>query len=191
MTVSLLPLDCPSCGSAMRAEPLDVLFLCQHCGQGAVLGKEGMDLVSSSALLPAPSRRAELWRPAWLLQADVAITERVRAGGLRTPGWHGRRTFVIPAFDLPLTSFTRLATALSRAVGETGEVPHEPVTGGILSRSDALVLARHMILSEEIGKPDMLAAIDLKIEALSWRLVATPYERKEDRLHCAITGVSV
>ncbi|HHQ49687.1 MAG TPA: hypothetical protein ENK19_12495, partial [Acidobacteria bacterium] len=100
MSVRLVPLDCPSCGSALHAEPLDVLFLCDHCGIGAILGDSGLEKIEATGLLPAPGRRAELWKPAWIVEAEVEVSARVRADGRATEGSKGERTFVIPAFEL-------------------------------------------------------------------------------------------
>jgi len=191
MSVRLVPLDCPSCGSALHAEPLDVLFLCDHCGTGATLGEGGLELVEATGLLPAPGRRAELWRPAWIVEAGVEITGRVRADGRATEGWKGERTFVVPAFELAIGELTRLAAALARAWGATGEVPKEPVTGGILHLEDALTLVRHMVVGEEVRKPDMLASVKVNIEKRAHRLTAIPFERHGGRLRCAVTGVEI
>ncbi len=94
----LAGLTCHSCGPSFTAETSDILFLCRHCGAGVVLGEQELELVGSTALLPAPGRRAELWRPAWLLEAEVELHERVSAAGHRSPPGKSRRSFVIPAF---------------------------------------------------------------------------------------------
>ena len=100
MDFHLINLDCASCGSAMTAGPHDILFICSHCRNGAVLGDDGLARVDSVALMPTPGRRASLWRPGWSIDAEVLIEDR-RSGGRVTPGWSGRRQFVIPAFPSP------------------------------------------------------------------------------------------
>jgi len=192
MTVRLLPLDCPSCGSAMRGEPFDVLFLCAHCGAGAVVeGGDRLEPVESVALLPAAGRRAETWRPGWLLEADVRVSERVVHGGRPTPGWSQRRTFVIPAFELPLLRLVRWADALARVAAGTGAVPREPVRGGVLARADARTLARFVVLRWEVARPDDLASVEVAVEPVAWRLAALPLERHGQGYRCAVTGVTV
>ncbi len=119
------------------------------------------------------------------------MTQRIQANGRPTPGYTGRRQFVLPAFELPLEVFVRLARAQTGALGATGEVPHEPVRGGVLATQDALVLARHLVLGEEIGKPDVLASIEVAIDPVSWRLAATPFERHQKGLRCAVTGTVI
>jgi len=191
MTLQLVSLDCPSCGSALQGEGLDTIFFCDHCGDAATLDEDGLHMVESSALLPAPGRSAREWRPAWLLEADVRVTERVRAKGRRSDGWEARTTFVIPAFAMPLDDLTRHARALSKAAGETGEVPREPIHGGTMVLEDAMTIARHIVIGDEVRKSDMLASLQVDIEVVGSRLVAIPVEETKVGLRCAITGVTV
>lgn len=191
MSVRLISLDCPSCGSAMHSRESDTLFLCDHCGGGAVLGENGLETVESSALLPTPGRKAEIWLPGWMIVADVEVADRVRAGGRATAGWKSTKTYVIPAFDLPLSDLTRLAGALSSASGATGQVPREPVTGGRLQLADALAIIRHLVIGDEVRRSDLLASLRLEVVERSRRLVALPFAKANDQLQCAVTGVAV
>ncbi|MEJ2188448.1 MAG: hypothetical protein P8Y93_03355 [Acidobacteriota bacterium] len=191
MTLRLVSLDCPSCGSALHGEGLDTIFFCDHCGDAATLDADGLHMVESAALLPSPGHSARVWRPAWLIEADARVSDRIRARGRRTDGWEDRRTFVIPAFAVPLGDLTRLARALSEIAGETGEVPHEPVHGGTMALEDALTVARHIILGDEVRKSDMLASVRVDIEVVTSRLVALPFEPTDSGLRCAITGLTI
>ncbi len=191
MDFRLVNLDCPACGSAMTGSSHDILFLCQHCGSGAVLQTDGLDTVESTALLPAPGHRAEVWRPAWTLEAKVDIDQRRLFGGQRTEDWSGRRTFVIPAFTLALTDLTLLARALTGVAHTTREVPKEPCHGGTLDLEDAQTLVRYLIVGEEAQKPDKLSTINVAVTPLAHRITALPFERDNDFLVCAITGVKV
>ena len=192
MTLRLIGLDCPACGSAMRGDASDLIFFCGHCGSAALLGNDGLEPVPSSALLPAPGRHARVWKPAWVLEAAVTVASREPAGRGRSDGWRGNRTFVVPAFALPLPDLVLLARALSEAAGTVGEVPREPIRGGTLAFEDAVTLARHLVVGDEVHKPDTLASVDVTITESGHRLAATPFEDAGDgRLRCAITGVVV
>ncbi len=191
MTLQLVPLDCPTCGSAMRGDRWDVLFFCTHCGAAALLQAEGLEPVVSTALLPVPGRVARVWRPAWVLDARVEVSDRVVAGGGRPTGWTDRRRFVIPAFDLSLSDRVRLARGLTTAAPEAGEVPREPVRGGRLPLGDAQVIARHMVVGDEVRRPDMLSSLTVSIDLERHRLAAIPFESRDDRLRCAVTGIEV
>jgi hypothetical protein len=191
MTLRLVSLDCPSCGSALHGEGLDTIFFCDHCGDAATLDDDGLQMVQSTALLPSPGRHASEWRPAWLVKAEVTVSDRVRAKGRRSEGWQARRSFVIPAFAMPLDDLTRLARALSEAVGETAEVPREPIHGGTLALDDAVTLIRHIVIGDEVRESDMLASLQVDIEVMGSRLVAIPFEKTKVGHRCAITGVTV
>lgn len=191
MSLHLVSLDCPSCGSALRGEGLDTIFFCTHCGDAAVLDGGGLRMVQSSALLPAAGRRAEVWRPAWLVETEVTVRDRLRAGGRRSEGWQAGRSFVVPAFDMPLLDLSRLARALSAVAADAGEVPREPVHGGTLAYEDALTVIRHLVIGDEVRASDMLASVSVELAVVTSRLVAIPFQRAEAGLRCAITGVTV
>ena len=191
MTLRLVSLDCPSCGSALRGEGLDTIFFCDHCGDAATLGEDGLEMVESAALVPAAGRSARTWRPAWLIEAEVTVSERIRHRSRRSDGWQERRAFVIPAFEIPLGDLTRIARALSEVIGETREVPREPIHGGTLSVDDAVTLIRHLVIGDEVRKSDMLASVMVDIEVIGSRLVALPFEPTSVGLRCSITGVTV
>jgi hypothetical protein len=175
----------------MKGDPHDSLFFCSHCGSGARLDERGLETVVSTALLPASGRHARTWRPAWLIEAGVVVDQRIRADGRHTEGWRGERTFVIPAFPLPLGDLVRLARALSTAVGTVGEVPREPIRGGTLSLEDALTLARHIVVGDEARRADMLASVQVEVTEVSHRLAAIPFEEVAEGLCCAVTGMAV
>lgn len=191
MSLRLISLDCPSCGSAMRGEGLDTIFFCSHCGDAAVLDDEKLETVESSALLPTPGRQARVWRPAWRVEVAVKVHQRVRADGRETPGWEGRKVYYIPAFDMRLEDLTRLSRALADVPEPTAEVPREPIRGGTLSIEDALTLVRHLLIGDEVRRPDLLASVTVDVDEVSRGLVALPFEEIEKGLRCAVTGVVI
>ena len=191
MTLHLVPLDCPSCGSALHGEGLDTIFFCDHCGDAATLDEDGLQMIESSALLPAPGRSAREWRPAWLVEANVTVSERLRYRGRRSEDWQEHRVFVLPAFAIPLEDLTRISRALSEVAGETGEVPREPIHGGTLALEDAVTLIRHIVIGDEVRKSDKLATLEVEIDVTASRLVAIPFEPTNAGLRCSITGVTV
>jgi hypothetical protein len=191
VSLRLIALDCPACGSAMSGDPSDLVFFCGHCGSAALLGEGGLETVESTALLPAPGRHARLWKPAWVLEAEVTVGAR-QSGGSQSRSWRGDRTFVVPAFALPLADLVILARALSEAGGTVGEVPREPIRGGTLAFEDAVTLARHLVVGDEVRKPGTLETVRVVISEKAHRLAATPFEDAGDgQLRCAITGVVV
>jgi hypothetical protein len=175
----------------MEGDQQDVLFFCGHCGSGALLEIDALRTVESTALLPASGRSAGLWKPAWVIETEVSVRERIRSDGRPTQGWQGEQTFVIPAYELGVDDLVRLARALSHASGDVGEVPREPIRGGILALDDAVTLARYIVVGEEVRKPDMLASVQAEVTLNSYRLAAIPFEKAKGHLRCAVTGVTV
>ncbi|PWB72203.1 MAG: hypothetical protein C3F15_11390 [Holophagae bacterium] len=192
MNLRLIALDCPACGSAMRGDASDLMFFCSHCGSAALLGSDDLETVPSTALLPAPGRQAQVWKPAWVIEAEVTVGARQSSSGGRSHSWRGDRTFVVPAFALPLPDLVLLGQSLSKAAGTVGEVPREPIRGGTLAFEDAVTLVRHLVVGDEVRKPGTLETVHVVISEKSHRLAATPFEDAGDgRLRCAITGVVV
>jgi hypothetical protein len=175
----------------MSGEGLDTIFFCSHCGDAAVLEEDGLSTVESGALLPSPGRHAQVWRPAWRLEARVRVHQRVRASGRKTEGWEGSRVFFVPAFDLPLEELTRLCRALSEAAETVVEVPREPIHGGTLASEDAVTLVRHILIGDEVRRSDLVASVVVDIEEPEFRLFAIPFERSKKALRCAVTGVTL
>jgi len=191
MDFRLINLDCPACGSAMNAGPHDILYVCQHCGSGAILGETELELIESTALLPTPGHRAMLWRPGWWIEADVSVQNRRDARGRVTRGWSEKRTFVIPAFALDLPDLTLLSRELSSVSGTTGEMPREPCQGGTLALEDALIFIHYLVTGAEVERPDDLATLNVEISPVSHRIVALPFDKREGRLCCSVTGTVI
>lgn len=192
MDYRLIDLDCPACGSAMTAGQFDVLFFCAHCGSGAILADDGLEVVTGASILPAAGRRAEVWKPAWMLEVDAAVDNRRVQGGTQTRGWAERRRYLVPAFDLPLTDLRLLANALSQAAkGDLARIPSLPCHGGVLSRDDALVFVRDLIVGAEVARPDNLATLEVRVNLVDSSLVALPFARVGPRLTCSITGTTI
>ena len=192
MSLRLIALDCPACGSAMRGDASDLIFFCGHCGSAALLGSDALEPVPSTAMLPAPGRHAQVWKPAWVVEAEVTVGARQSSSGGRSHSWRGDRTFVVPAFALPLPDLVLLGRSLSQAAGTVGEVPREPIRGGTLALEDAVTLARHLVVGDEVRKPGTLETVHVVISEKAHRLTATPFEDAGDgRLRCAITSVVV
>lgn len=191
MTLRLVALDCPSCGSALEGEGLDTIFFCQHCGDAAILSDDSLEMIDSAAVVPAAGRSAAVWRPAWRVEADVEVADRVRSGGHRSGGWKDRRVFVVPAFDMPLADLTRIVRAFSGLACELREVPREPIRGGTLDYEDVITVVRHVLVGDEVRRSDMLASVRVEIDVVSTRLVALPFEAVRGGLRCSVTGVTV
>jgi len=191
MDFHLINLDCPSCGSAMKGEPTDILFFCTHCGAGAIIAENSLETLQTTALLPAAGHRADIWKPAWKIRADISISDRILFGGRASPSSSAQRSFLLPAFELGIRDVSRLCRGLSVAGEQSSEIPHAPCHGGVLDLEDTLILLRYLVLEEEIEKPDRLASVKVEIQPVSHHFCLIPFEKKDQFLRCAITGISI
>jgi hypothetical protein len=60
-----------------------------------------------------------------------------------------------------------------------------------MTLEDALTLARYLVVSEEVARPDTIASVVVEVQVHGFRLAALPFEQDGDRLRCAVTGVRV
>jgi len=191
MDFRLINLDCPACGSAMKGESSDLLFFCTHCGSAAILGDDELELIESHALLPLPGRRAEVWKPAWKIDVDINISDRRLFRGRKTPDSSDKRSFLIPAFAMPVSDLALLSRGLSKLHSTAAEVPHEPCRGGTLAYGDALSFIRYLVVGGEVERPDKLASIKVEITDLAHEIYAIPFQRADRFLICSLTGIKI
>ena len=175
-----------------RRSWLHTIFFCDHCGDAAILGENGLEMVESAALVPAAGRSVATWRPAWLIESEVTVSERVRHKGRRSDGWQERRIYVIPAFEMHLGDLTRIARALAELAGETREVPREPIHGGTLDVDDAVTLIRHLVIGDEVRKFRHVGVYHCRYRRCFEPSSRSPSSESTDGgLRCSITGVTV
>ncbi len=206
MSFELLPLDCPSCGSSVRAGGGDVVYYCVSCRNGYRLDDEGRGLEPVEVSFVAASHvAAERYLPFWHLPARIEIRQRLGSrggfGGLINAfasvlgGGQGPAradgAFVIPAFQAPLDSVTELAKRYTLAFPSLGEKLGERLVGGAYGVEDARKLAHYALIASEVEKPDVLRELDYTLEFGTARLLGVPFVRKEDGWRDALHGVHV
>lgn len=204
----LVPLDCPSCGAAVEASGVDVIFYCTSCRNGYRFVEESDDLEPVDvAFVAASNIAAHDYRPFWLLSAEVEIRRRGGATGLDVSGIlgflmggraSGRRaegpvdgTFAIPAFHASLDATLELVHRYTRALPELGERLGERLLGGCYGIRDAQKLAHFAVIASEVDKPDVLKQLDYRINFGSARLLGVPFERQGELWRDAVYGIEV
>ena len=198
----LVPLDCPSCGAAVRAEGEDVVFYCTACRNGYRFDLEEKTLAPMDvAFVSLPNVAAELYRPFWLLPATIDILQRNASGG----GFRGlmgfflgggedqpsggQGTFAVPAFHAPLPAVAALTRRYTEKLPELGERLGERLLGGRYGVLDAKKLAHYALIASEVEKPDTLKQLRYEIRFGEPRLLGAPFVRREGRLVDAIFGI--
>ncbi len=130
----LVPLDCPSCGAAVKADGEDVVYYCTACRNGYRFDASAKELQPMEVGFVALANVAvELYRPFWLLPATIDIQQRDGTGG----GFRGlmnfflgsgedkesggEGTFAVPAFHAPLPAVATLVRRYTEKLPELGE----------------------------------------------------------------------
>ncbi len=202
MSLELLPLDCPSCGSSVEAEGGDVVYYCVSCRNGYELNSEKRGLAPVEvAFVAAAHVAADRYLPFWRLPASVEMRQRVGSkasfrglmgvfadafsGGKGPP--RGDGVFVVPAFHAPLSAVTELVGRYTLALPSLGEKLGEKLVGGRYGVADARKLAHFALIATEVEKPDVLKKLDYHLEFGSADLLGVPFVRdgagRRDALH--------
>ena len=198
----LVPLDCPSCGAAVKAEGEDVVYYCTACRNGYRFDLEERKLEPMEvAFVSLPNVAVELYRPFWLLPATITVQERsATGGGFRglmsffmgggdEPSASGAGTFAVPAFDAPLAAVATLTRRYTEKLPELGEKLGERLLGGRYGVTDAKKLAHYALIASEVEKPDTLKQLRYEIRFGEARLLGAPFVRRGGKLVDAIFGI--
>jgi hypothetical protein len=198
----LVPLDCPSCGAAVRADGEDVVYYCTACRNGYRFDAAAKTLAPMEvAFVALPSVAVELYRPFWLLPATITIHERDASGG----GFRGlmsfflgggedqpsggQGTFAVPAFHAPLRSVAALVHSYTEKLPELGERLGERLLGGCYGVGDAKKLAHYALIASQVDRPDTLKQLRYEIDFGRPRLLGVPFVRREGKVVDAIFGI--
>jgi hypothetical protein len=199
----LVPLDCPSCGAAVKAAGEDVVYYCTACRNGYRFDSEARTLAPVEvAFVALPSVTAEIYRPFWLLPAVIEIQQRSATGG----GFRGLMSFflggdddqpsggegifAVPAFHASLPAVTKLTRSYTEKLPELGERLGERLLGGRYGPLDGRKLAHYALIATEVEKPDTLKQLRYTIRFGAPRLLGVPFVRRNGALVDAVFGIS-
>ncbi len=198
----LVPLDCPSCGAAVKADGEDVVYYCTACRNGYRFDLSAKELKPMQvAFVALPNVAVELYRPFWLLPATIAIHERdATGGGFRglmnfflgsgeDKGSGGEGTFAVPAFHAPLPAVATLVRRYTEKLPELGEKLGERLLGGCYGVRDAKKLAHYALIASEVEKPDTLKQLRYRIKFGKPRLLGVPFVRRDGKVVDALFGI--
>ena len=198
----LVPLDCPSCGAAVKADGEDVVYYCTACRNGYRFDTAGKVLAPMEvAFVALPNVVVELYRPFWLLPATITVHQRDAAGG----GFSGlmsfflgggdsgpsggKGTFAVPAFHAPLPAVAALVRRYTEKLPQLGEKMGERLLGGRYGVRDAKKLAHYALIASEVEKPDTLKQLRYEIEFGKPRLLGVPFVHRDAKMVDAVFGI--
>ena len=161
--VRLIPLVCVKCSSPVPANPDEVAWVCEQCGQGQILdeakGLAALDVFFSRAL-----QQGQRGRPFWVTRGTVSISARETYKGNEERAarefWAAPRLFYIPAWDASLDETIAMGVQLlhnPQRIEQGTPVPFLPVTTG---PGDLRALAEFMVVSIEADRRDAMKTIN-------------------------------
>lgn len=163
--VRLIPLLCARCQAPIPAQPDEVAWICQQCGQGLLIdgqtGASPLDFFFSNRIQPGLTGR-----PFWVSNGRVVIQHRETYHGDESRAsqqfWAAPRFFYIPAWAATLdeTISTGVDLLKSPAIMQAGSpAPFLPV---VTLPVNIQAVAEFMILSIEAERRDALKRVDFQ-----------------------------
>jgi hypothetical protein len=173
----MIPLVCIKCQTPIPAQPEEVAWACQQCGQGLVLVEEkGLESLEIHYATGIP--QGTKGKPCWVAQGKVTLTREIYGGSDRSGDaqifWLEPRQFIIPAYNCSFESLLNVSRKFIQQAPrfqEGAQVPFEPVT---LFPSDMEKLAIFTVLSIEADRKDMLKEVSVSIQFSSPSLWILP-----------------
>lgn len=164
--VRLIPLVCVKCRAPVQANPDELAWVCEQCGQGQILD-ETRGLIELPVFFSRGIAQGQRGRPFWVTRGQVSISMRETFKGNEERAarefWAGPRLFYIPAWDASLDETIALGVQmlLNPQRMETGSpAPFLPVTTG---PDDLRALAEFMVISIEADRRDAMKKIDFGV----------------------------
>ncbi len=168
--VSLIPMLCTRCQTPVEAQPDEVFWVCQNCGQGLLVSDEkGLtaQVFHYGAGLPQNAKG----KPIWVFWGQAVIQRQTfnNLFGDKTQEmvdfWQQARWFFIPAYELPLDQLIQTAVNLLRQpIGlQEAQTPSAflPVT---IHPQDLRPLVEYLILAVEAERKDQLKSLNFTLQ---------------------------
>ncbi len=176
--IRLVPLLCVKCRAPVPAQPDELAWVCEQCGQGLLLdpapapgssesATRALDIFFSKAV---PS--GQKGRPFWVARGQVMITDRQTYKGneSRAAGefWAGPRLFSIAAWETSLNEMFSLGVQLLNQPLRLEPGSPTPFLPVVTPPADVRALAEFLVMSIEADRRDALKTLnfDLKLEPL-------------------------
>lgn len=195
---SLVPLDCSTCGAAMAADGLDVVFYCSACRNGYRLDTTSSGLTPLEVeFVTRPDLRVDEYKPFWSIPAEVEIEGRTAKSGGFT-GILGRifgegppsdrvasTVFAVPAFKLEISRAVELTRRYTADLPRERTRLGERLIGGCFDVDDAHKIVHYSVIATEVDRPDLLTRLQYRIDFGEPRLLGIPFVAESGTLHDA------
>ena len=175
-TVRLIPMYCLNCQSPIEAQPDEIAWACEQCGQGLLISNEqgfqALEIHYSAALQPGTPGR-----PFWVPQGAVSLTRATFAGNesaSMNAFWSAPRPFFIPAYRLPWVDAVNLGATLLKNPPQCLDGSRQTFMPVTVSPADVRPLMEFIILAIEAERKDALKTLELSLQMIDLQLWILP-----------------
>ncbi len=176
--IRLVPLQCMKCHAPVPAQPDELAWVCEQCGQGLLLeaspapgpnesATRALDVFFSNAIQPG-----QKGRPFWVASGQVTLTERQTykgdEGRAAREFWGAPHLFYVPAWETSLDEVISMGVSLLLHPQRLEPGSHTPFLPVVTAPADVRALVEFMVISIEADRRDALKTVlyDLKLEPL-------------------------
>ncbi len=165
--VALIGMQCVRCQQAIAANPDEVVWVCQQCGQGLVLSDE-KGLLPQIVHYAAGIAQNTPGKPVWVAAGQTTLQRQTYRGDNSRDMlafWATPRWFFIPAYSLPLDDLAEMGVRLLRQPPTlqegSGPAAFLPVT---VHPEDIRPLAEYLVLALEADRRDFLRSLTFTLQ---------------------------
>jgi hypothetical protein len=193
-------IKCKNCGSGLVVEINDNVTYCGSCGSGfEIINGELQPIEINFASTAIPGNSEVVYKPFWLMKADIEILERTAAGGFiknlfgGSSATSGSLVFYIPAFYCKLDSLKDLASAFTQKNPVASPQKYNSkLTGFAYGKEDAKKLAEFLLISFEAEKSDTMKTFRYNITFNSFEILGIPFYKTGDgKFKDAVLGIEI
>jgi len=164
--VQLLPMFCVHCQAPIPAQPEEVAWVCQQCGQAQLLSDE-KGLQPLEVRFAADIPQGAKGKPFWVAEGSVSLQRQTYRGDQTREMetfWQRSHRFFVPAYTMPFDQSVELGVRLLRqppTLQPGSPSSFLPVT---VLPEDMQSLAEFIVLSIEAERKDDLRELRFKLD---------------------------
>jgi hypothetical protein len=176
--IRLVPLLCIKCRAPVPAQPDEIAWVCEQCGQGLLLAAtpapsavdsvtQALDIYFSNAIVSG-----QKGRPFWVTRGQVNLTVRETykgdEGRAAREFWASPRLFYVPAWETSLDEVVSTGVNLLRSPQRLDPGSRTPFLPVVVLPADVRPLVEFIVINIEAERRDALKTLnfDLKLEPL-------------------------
>jgi len=165
--VRLIPLLCTRCQAPVPANPDEVAWVCEQCGQGLLLN-EASGLEPQELFFSAEIGQNKAGMPFWVARGQVTITSRQTYSGNQSKAanefWGKPHLFFAPAWKLSVEEIVKAGAALLRSPVGMQPGARTRLQPVVLQPRDLRPLAEFMVMSIEAERSDAMRELSFKLD---------------------------